>query len=125
MLALAALCVAWEAALAPTGRGTLVVKALPLVALLPGLWRAQLRVAKVTTLVVWLYACEGAVRASSDAWPAAGLAALEVALAITAFVFAGMHVRQARRADAQRLPRPPATPRTPAPRASPRRSRRR
>jgi uncharacterized membrane protein len=115
------LCVAWEAALAPTGRGTLVVKALPLVALLPGLWRARLRVMKATTLVVWLYVCEGAVRASSDAWPAAALAMLEVALAVTAFVFAGLHVRQVQ----PRAPRPRATPRTPAPRVSPRRPRRR
>ena len=106
MLALAALCVAWEAALAPTGRGTLVVKALPLVALLPGLWRGRLRVVKATTLVVWLYVCEGAVRATSDAWPSAGLAALEVAVAVVAFVFAGMHVRRVQ----PRVPRPRATP---------------
>lgn len=94
MLALAALCVAWEGTLAPTGRGTLVLKAVPLVALLPGLWRARLRVVKATTLVVWLYAGEGAVRATSERWPSAGLAALEVALAITAFACAGLHVRR-------------------------------
>ena len=115
------LCVAWEAVLAPTGRGTLVVKALPLVALLPGLWRGRLRVVKVTSLVVWLYVAEGLVRATSEPLPGAALAALETVLALLAFVGAALHVRRVQ----PRAPRRPATPRTPAPRVSRRRSARR
>lgn len=115
------LCVAWEGTIAPTGRGTLVVKALPLVALLPGLWRGRLRAVKATSLVVWLYVGEGLVRATSEPLPGSALAALETALAVLAFAAAARHVRRVQ----PRAPRRRATPRTPAPRVSTRRSARR
>lgn len=92
-IALVLLGLAWELWLAPTGRGTLAVKVLPLGLALPGLWRDRLYTYRWTSLVVWLYFAEGAVRATSDRGLGAPLAALEVVLALVLFVACGMHVR--------------------------------
>ena len=72
-LALIALGLAWELWLAPTGSGTLAIKVLPLLLPLPGLMRMRLYTYRWTSLLVWLYVAEGAVRATSER--AAGLAA--------------------------------------------------
>jgi len=55
-LALIALGLAWELWLAPTGRGTLAVKVLPLLLPLPGLLRLRLYTYRWVSLGVWLYA---------------------------------------------------------------------
>src|ERR1700690_1989876 len=60
-LALVVLGVAWELWLAPTGRGTLAVKVLPLLLALGGLWRMRLYTYRWMSLVVWLYTGEGLV----------------------------------------------------------------
>ena len=65
-LALIALGLAWELWLAPTGRGTLALKVLPLFLPLPGLLRLRLYTYRWLSLGVWLYVAEGAVRAGSD-----------------------------------------------------------
>ena len=59
-LALIALGLAWELWLAPTGRGTLALKVLPLFLPLPGLLRLRLYTYRWLSLAVWLYAAEGA-----------------------------------------------------------------
>ena len=64
-LALIALGVAWELWLAPTGRGTLALKVLPLFLPLPGLLRLRLYTYRWLSLGVWLYVAEGAMRAGS------------------------------------------------------------
>lgn len=92
-LALIALCLAWELWLAPTGRGTLAIKALPLVPPLVGLYRMRLYTYRWMSLLVWLYAAEGSVRAASEHGMGALLATLEVALAIALFVICAIHVR--------------------------------
>ena len=92
-LALIVLCLAWELWLAPTGRGTLAVKALPLVPALVGLARMRLYTYRWMSLLVWLYAAEGAVRAASEHGTGALLATLEVLLAIVVFAACAWHVR--------------------------------
>lgn len=90
---LAVLCAAWELWLAPTGRGSLAVKALPLLFALPGLWRMRLYTYRWLSLAVWLYLAEGLVRATSEAGPSATLAWLEALLAVALFVACAAHVR--------------------------------
>jgi uncharacterized membrane protein len=92
-LSLIALGLAWELFLAPTGRGTLALKVLPLLLPLPGLWRMRLYTYRWVSLFVWLYVAEGAVRAASDRGIGASLAALEVVLALVLFTACALHVR--------------------------------
>ncbi len=93
-LALVVLGLAWEAWLAPTGRGTLTLKVLPLVAALPGLWRHRLYTYRWLSLLVWLYVLEGLVRATSEALPASALAAVEVVLAVALFAIVTFYIRR-------------------------------
>ncbi len=99
-LALIALGLAWELWLVPTGRGTLVVKVLPLVLPLAGLIRMRLYTYRWTSLLVWLYVAEGAVRATSEHGLGAQLAAAEIALAIALFAACAVHVRARLRVQA-------------------------
>ena len=92
-LALAALCLAWELWLAPTGRGTLAIKALPLLPCLPGLMRHRLYTYRALSLLVWLYVLEGLVRSTSERGPSQWLAAAEVALAVALFVLCVHYIR--------------------------------
>ena len=90
--ALVGLCLGWELAWAPTGRGTLALKVLPLLAALPGLWRLRLYTYRWLSLAVWLYAAEGAIRLSD---PGLGrhLAAAEILLSVLLFAVCAAHVR--------------------------------
>lgn len=92
--ALFLLCLAWEAWLAPTGSGTLAIKALPLLAPLPGLWRYRMYTFRWLSLVVWLYALEGLVRATSEGGIGQWLAAGEVGLSVAVFVACTAQIRQ-------------------------------
>lgn len=93
LLALIVLCLAWELWLAPTGRGTLAVKALPLVLAVPGLLAWRLYTFRWLSLVLWLYVAEGAVRAASDRGLGAPLALLEVVLCLLLFAACAAHIR--------------------------------
>ena len=93
LLALIVLCLVWELWLAPTGRGTLALKALPLVLALPGLMNWRLYTFRWLSLVLWLYVAEGAVRATSDRGLGAPLALLEVVLSVLLFAACAAHVR--------------------------------
>jgi uncharacterized membrane protein len=99
-VALLLLCLAWELWLAPTGRGTLAIKVLPLLVPLPGLLRLRLYTYRWLSLAVWLYVAEGAVRATSERGTSASLAALEVMLSLILFAACGLHVRARLRAGA-------------------------
>jgi uncharacterized membrane protein len=92
-VALLLLCLAWELWLAPTGRGTLAIKALPLLLPLAGLARMRLYTYRWMSLLVWLYVAEGAVRAASERGTGAWLAGLEVVLAMLIFFACAAHVR--------------------------------
>jgi len=96
--ALFLLCLAWELWLAPTGRGSLAIKALPLLIPFVGLWRYRLYTFRWLSLMIWLYFAEGAVRASSDRGPAVPLAWAEVLLSAFIFAACALHVRQRLRA---------------------------
>jgi uncharacterized membrane protein len=93
LVGLIVLGLAWELWLAPTGRGTLAIKVLPLLIPLPGLWRARLYTYRWVSLLVWLYFGEGVVRAVSDQGLSAGLAAVQVGLCLVLFAACALHVR--------------------------------
>jgi len=99
-LALIALGLAWELWLAPTGRGTLAVKVLPLFLPLPGLLRLRLYTYRWLSLGVWLYVAEGAMRAGSDRGLSATLAVIEVVIALILFTACCLHIRARLRAGA-------------------------
>lgn len=104
LIALFLLCLAWELWLAPTGRGTLAVKALPLLIPIAGLWRYRLYTFRWLSLMIWLYAAEGALRASSDRGPSVPLAWLEMLLSGLIFTACALHVRQRLAAARQTQP---------------------
>jgi uncharacterized membrane protein len=95
LLALIALCLAWELVLAPLrpGGSWFALKALPLCLPLAGLLKNRLYTYRWVSLVVWLYFIEGVVRATSDQAPSAHLAMLETALCVSLFVACVWHVR--------------------------------
>ncbi len=104
LVGLIVLGLAWELWWAPTGRGTLAVKVLPLVAALPGLWRYRLYTYRWLSLLVWLYAAEGCVRAYGDAGRSAALAAAEVLLSLLTFTACAWHVRVRLKAAKRQAP---------------------
>jgi uncharacterized membrane protein len=87
LVGLILLGLAWEAFLAPIqpGGSWLVLKVLPLLAALPGVLRGRRYTVQWSTLLVWLYAAEGATRAYTDAGTGAALALAELALALGYF----------------------------------------
>lgn len=93
-LALIALGLAWELWLAPTGRGTLALKVLPLLFALPGLWRHRMVTYRWLSLLVWLYVLEGLVRATTDRGVSATIAGFEVALAVALFCTVTFYIRR-------------------------------
>lgn len=90
---LIALCLAWELWLAPTGRGSLVLKAIPLLFAPLGLWRLRMYTYRWVSLLVWLYVTEGLVRSGSEAGLGARLAVAEVLLSLALFAACALHVR--------------------------------
>jgi uncharacterized membrane protein len=87
LLALIALCLAWEIWLAPLrpGGSWLSLKALPLLAPLFGLLHGRRYTFQWTPLLALAYLTEGVVRAWSEPPPVRTLAMLEVALAVALF----------------------------------------
>jgi uncharacterized membrane protein len=93
VIGLIVLGLAWELWLAPTGRGTLAIKVLPLLLPLPGLWRARMYTYRWVSLLVWIYFAEGVVRATTDKGLSAVLAGIQVLLCLVLFVACALHVR--------------------------------
>ena len=83
----------WELWLAPTGRGTLALKVVPLVLPIAGLLRYRMFTYRWLSLLVWLYFTEGAVRAASDRGIGRWLAVVEVLLCLVLFAACAAHVR--------------------------------
>ena len=98
LIALLALCLAWELWLAPLrpGGSMLVLKVLPLLAPLPGILRERRYTHQWASLLCLAYIAEGLVRASSDRGNSAQLATIEVALATICLVGCLLYVRQTR-----------------------------
>ncbi|MGH1361056.1 MAG: DUF2069 domain-containing protein [Burkholderiaceae bacterium] len=85
MALLAALCIAWETALAPIREGAwlLSLKAIPLLMALPGMIRGRIRTFQWWSMLTMIYLSEGLVRATTEtglsqtlAWVEAGLSAI-------------------------------------------------
>lgn len=93
LLALIVLGLAWELWLAPTGRGTLALKVLPLAIPVAGLLKNRMYTYRWVSLLVWVYFAEGVVRATSDRGPSVPLAVAEVLLCIVLFAACAVHVR--------------------------------
>lgn len=93
LLALIALGLAWELWLAPTGRGTLALKVVPLLLPIAGLLRNRMYTYRWVSLLVWLYFTEGVVRAASDRGASVPLALAEVLLCLVLFAACAAHVR--------------------------------
>lgn len=93
LLALILLGLLWELWLAPTGRGTLALKVLPLIVPLAGLLKRRMYTYRWVSLLVWLYFTEGVVRATSEPAPGAWLAAAQVVLCLLLFAACATHVR--------------------------------
>ncbi|MEW6292037.1 MAG: DUF2069 domain-containing protein [Pseudomonadota bacterium] len=95
LIALIALCLAWELWLAPLrpGGSWLALKALPLLLPLFGILRGRRYAYQWSTLLIQLYLLEGLARATSDSGLMQWLAATEVALAVSFFVAALIYAR--------------------------------
>jgi uncharacterized membrane protein len=87
LLGLIALELAWHLWL-PARPSLWAVKALPLCVPLAGLLKRQMYTYRWTSLLVWLYVMDGAVRAAEGVLPA-----LEIALSLILFVACALHVR--------------------------------
>jgi uncharacterized membrane protein len=92
-LALVLLGLAWELWLAPTGRGTLAIKVLPLAVALAGLLKLRLPTYRWLSLLVWLYFAEGVVRATTEGGVSQALALAEVGLSLLLFGACAAHIR--------------------------------
>ena len=95
LVALAVLCVAWEMWLAPLrpGGSWLVLKVLPLLPAMPGVFKGRLYTLRWATMLALAYFSEGVVRAWSEHGIAATLAITEIALALTFYAAAIAYVR--------------------------------
>ena len=102
LAALCALEVLWETLLAPVpgGSGWLALKALPLVVLLPGLARGEVRSRQWLALLLPFYAAEGIVRAWSEAGRHAAVAAMAALIASLTFACVLACARKERHAEA-------------------------
>ena len=101
LVGLIVLGLAWELWLAPTGRGTLALKVLPLALCLVGLWRHRMYTFRWLSLLLWLYVLEGVVRATTEAGLSRALAVLEVALCLVVFTASTIYIRRRLRGAAR------------------------
>jgi uncharacterized membrane protein len=98
LVALIFLCAAWELFLAPLkpGGSWLVLKVLPLMAPLFGVLHGKRYTFQWSTLMIWIYAAEGATRMYTDRGLSAGLAAAELVLALAYFACAVSFLKASR-----------------------------
>jgi len=98
LLALVVFCLAWELWIAPlrAGGSWLALKALPLLAALPGFIGSRRYTFQWASMLALAYVGEGAVRAWSDPPPGRALAALEIALATALFTASILFARMTR-----------------------------
>jgi uncharacterized membrane protein len=95
LLALIALCLAWELWLAPLrpGGSWLVLKALPLLLPLRGFLHGRRYTFQWMSLAIWLYFIEGAVRGGSDRGLSATLGWIEAGLCLALFALCCAYAR--------------------------------
>lgn len=87
LIALIALCLAWELWLAPLrpGGSMLALKALPLLAPLFGILRGRRYTYQWASMMILLYFTEGVVRTATEHGPPQLMAALEILLTLVFF----------------------------------------
>jgi uncharacterized membrane protein len=97
LLALIALCLAWEIWLAPLrpGGSWLMLKVLPLLLPVRGVLAGRRRTYQWASMFILVYVAEGSVRAWSDHGLSAALALAEAVLALTFFASAVTFARLA------------------------------
>jgi uncharacterized membrane protein len=98
LIALIALCLAWELWLAPLrpGGSLLALKALPLALALPGVLQGRRYTYQWSSMLVLAYFAEGATRAWAEAGTARQLAWAEIALSLAFFAGAVSYARLTR-----------------------------
>ena len=81
------LCVAWEWFISPLrpGGSWLILKAVPLIVMLPGIWRAKVYTMQWGTMLILIYTTEALVRISESGWNF-WLALLELVFSVTIFI---------------------------------------
>jgi len=106
LILLIILCVLWELVLAPLrpGGSWIVLKALPLLAPLPGTLRRNIYTMQWASMMVLMYFTEGVVRAWSEQGPSQWLAFAEIALSSVYFFSVIFFLRPYKR-EAKRLAR--------------------
>ncbi len=126
LAALIVLSVAWEVWLAPLrpGGSALMLKAVPLALMLPGVWRRRVYTLQWASMLILPYLAEGIVRGMTDRGLSARLGWLECALALGFFAAALAYVAPFKRA-AKRAGKPADATPDASPGASPQRSDRR
>ena len=99
LIALILLCLAWELWLAPLrpGGSWLVLKVVPLMAPLFGVLHGKRYTFQWSTLLIWLYAAEGAARMMTDSGLSARLALAELLLSLAYFGSAVAYLRSSKR----------------------------
>jgi uncharacterized membrane protein len=95
LIVLGILCEIWLAPLRPGG-SWLVLKTLPLIVLVPGLWRAHIKSQQWLSLIILLYVAEGVVRGMSDAVPVRFWGWIGAGLSTTIFLHCLYVVKQNR-----------------------------
>lgn len=101
LLALIALCVAWELFLAPLrpGGSWMVLKVLPLLLPLRGILKRDIYTMQWSSMLILIYFAEGIVRATTDSnHLSAKLGWIEVALTCIFFICAIMYLRPYKKA---------------------------
>ena len=94
LVALIALCLAWELWIAPLGPSRIgPAKALPLLVPLAGFLRHRMYTYRWVSLLVWFYFAEGVMRAWNDPVAPRWLPLTEVALCLILFAACALHVR--------------------------------
>ena len=98
LIALIALCVAWELWLAPLrpGGSVLALKALPLALPLSGILKGRRYTYQWSSMLILAYLAEGVTRAWSDSGTSQKLAILEIVLSLAFFGAAVSYARWTR-----------------------------
>ncbi len=81
------LCIAWEwfiSPLRPDG-SWLILKAVPLIVMLPGIWRAKVYTMQWGTMLILIYSTEALVRISESGWNF-WMALIELFLSVIIFI---------------------------------------
>lgn len=100
------LCIAWEWFLAPLrpGGSWLVLKALPLILVLPGIWQGKNYIMQCASMLILIYLAEALVRIA-ETGANRYFAILELILATTTFIALLLYLKPLKDAAKKKAPR--------------------